>query len=612
MTIDFAKYRKKVAGCYTGKAVGGTLGMPFEGDLGTRDISYYEPVPTGVVANDDLDLQVINLELIRRFGLPVDRYHLSKLWWNMQDMGPDEYGVARWNVQLGRNAPLSGFYANKFHGGMGAAIRSELWACLAPGDPALAARLAYEDACTDHYDDGIHACMFLAALESAGFVQDDTECLIAAGLSVLPDSCVLKTGIQDAVGYWKSTRNIYAARELVLQNHFSQNWTDVTINLSFIVIAWLASGGDFGKGICCAADLGYDADCTCATLGSIMGIIDPASISEEWIKPIGSDLVLGCGICGIHEPKTVDEFCDLVADTAVSVLAYYKSPVRFGGTDSSSVVLRKWTEKNDIFSEQDDPHISVIAVQPLTVKLKYPLQVSLKPNSTNEFELELVNPCDEAISGSCTFVVPENWCVTPADIKISCKPFGHVSYRLSVTTPSLDKRRPQKNYLDLHFYTNGLHWSTEAGLALTIPWIRENLDTGIIEIIEAYAPFQDVPAGRFVYHTAFKLNTNVDMIMSAQSTRKLCACLNGQQVLTGDGSMYVPAFHRGSPTAKVTSSADNSGWNYVDITVDDGVPGELFVGFSRRHSCGEWLIGVEYSIMPLMHMLSADPKCKTK
>ena len=157
MTIDFSEYRKKVAGCYTGKAVGGTLGMPFEGDLSTRGISYYEPVPTGVVANDDLDLQVINLELIRRFGLPVDRYHLSKLWWNMQDMGPDEYGVARWNVQLGRNAPLSGFYSNKFHGGMGAAIRSELWACLAPGDPALAAQLAYEDACTDHYDDGIHA-----------------------------------------------------------------------------------------------------------------------------------------------------------------------------------------------------------------------------------------------------------------------------------------------------------------------------------------------------------------------------------------------------------------------------------------------------------------------
>ena len=603
MKINYADYRRKVAGCYTGKAVGGTLGMPFEGNLDTRDISYYEPVPTGVVANDDLDLQVINLEIIRRFGLPVNRYHLSQLWWNMQDMGPDEYGVARWNVQLGRNAPLSGFYANKFHGGMGAAIRSELWACLAPGDPNLAAQLAYEDACTDHYDDGIHACMFLAALESAGFTESNTEKLIAAGLSVLPDGCILKTGIMDAVDYWKKTENIYAARELVLQNHFSQNWTDVTINLSFIIIAWLASDGDFGRGICYAADLGYDADCTCATLGSIMGIIDPESITDDWTKPIGEDLILGCGICGIHEPKTVVEFCDLVADTARAILAYYASPVSFAGISGSPVWKKSWTKKRDLFIKQDDTHVSSIAVQPLTVKLKYPRQVALEPNCTNEFRVILMNPYGIDINGSCSFIVPEGWSIKPGRVAIKCPAFGESSYRLMITTPALDKRRPQRNYLDLNFETNDMYWSVQAGLALTVPWIRENLETGEKEIIEAAAPFQDVPSGRYRYHTAFKLNTNVDMIMSVQSTRRLSASLNGQQVLTGDGSLYVPAFHRGKPTARVTSSKNNSGWNYIDITVEDGDPGEMFVGFSRRHSCGEWLIGVEYSVMPLMHLI---------
>ena len=43
--------------------------------------------------NDDLDLQVIDLEIIRRFGLPVNRHHLTTLWEHLQDGGPDEYGA---------------------------------------------------------------------------------------------------------------------------------------------------------------------------------------------------------------------------------------------------------------------------------------------------------------------------------------------------------------------------------------------------------------------------------------------------------------------------------------------------------------------------------------
>ena len=604
MNLDYSEYRRKVSGCFTGKAVGGTLGMPFEGSLETRDISYYEPIPTGVVANDDLDLQVINLELIRRFGLPVNRYHLSQLWWNMQDMGPDEYGAARWNVQLGRNAPLSGYYANKFHGGMGAAIRSELWACLAPGDPVLAARLAYEDACTDHNDDGVHACMFLSALESAAFVESDVNKLIDTGFLLIPDGSRLKNGITDARRFWERTGNIYHARELVLERYFVQNWTDVTINLSLIIIAWLASGGNFGKGICFAADLGYDADCTCATLGSIMGIINPDGIDEKWTTPIGDELVLSCGVCGLHEPKTVNEFCDLVADTAGNVLKYYRSSTALSGTVSASQMRPPWADVTDIFFEPDDPHTSIIAVQPLIVKLRYPGEVSLEPNVSEEFLLELINPYNEPVSGTCCFYLPPGWNVAPSRIDFSCGHLEKASFSLSVTAGKADKRRPQRNPLDMEFEAKGLHWSVNAGLALTVPWIREDLSTGKKEVIEAHAPFQNVPSGKYAYHTAFKLNTRQEMIMSVQSTRALKARLNGEEVISGDGSYYVPAFHRGTPTARVTSGDDNSGWNYVDIIVEDGMPGEIFVGFSRCHSCGEWLLGVEYSISPLLYMLN--------
>ena len=105
--MNFNEYKKKVLGCYIGKSVGGTLGMPFEGEIGTREISYYDPVPTEMLPNDDLDLQVVNLETILRTGLPVSRYNVGEIWLHhMEDSAPDEYGVAIANHKLGVRAPL--------------------------------------------------------------------------------------------------------------------------------------------------------------------------------------------------------------------------------------------------------------------------------------------------------------------------------------------------------------------------------------------------------------------------------------------------------------------------------------------------------------------------
>ncbi len=40
-----AEYRGKVLGAWLGKAVGGTLGQPWEGSTGPLNLSYYDPVP---------------------------------------------------------------------------------------------------------------------------------------------------------------------------------------------------------------------------------------------------------------------------------------------------------------------------------------------------------------------------------------------------------------------------------------------------------------------------------------------------------------------------------------------------------------------------------------
>ena len=61
-----------------------------------------------------------------------------------------KYGTAKINMRSGLLPPLSGTYSNDYKDSCGAFIRSEIWACIAPGFPQLAARYAYEDAILDH------------------------------------------------------------------------------------------------------------------------------------------------------------------------------------------------------------------------------------------------------------------------------------------------------------------------------------------------------------------------------------------------------------------------------------------------------------------------------
>lgn len=303
--------RRRIMGCWLGKAVGGTLGQPYEGVRHTLDLTFYDPVPTEMIPNDDLDLQVIAAFLLDAMPVPrVDRQVLKQVWQHV-GMSPDEYGIAKRNLALGLSPPTTGSYDNPFSRGMGAAIRTELWACLAAGDPASAVRYCYEDACMDHVGEGVHAASFLAAIEAAAFVLSDRNRLLDLGLSYIPADSELSSAITDTRQWWSESRDWKPVHQKLTERYLNDNFTDVVINLAYTVLGWLA-GDNFGQAICIAVNCGQDTDCTGATLGSILGILDPDAIDDRWLTPIGSDLVLSDCITGVDHPSTLDGFTELV------------------------------------------------------------------------------------------------------------------------------------------------------------------------------------------------------------------------------------------------------------------------------------------------------------
>lgn len=63
-------------------------------------------------------------------------------------------------MRRGFQPPLSGRVGNYFKDSCGCFIRSEIWACLAPGLPETATKYAYLDGCVDHADEGVYGEVF--------------------------------------------------------------------------------------------------------------------------------------------------------------------------------------------------------------------------------------------------------------------------------------------------------------------------------------------------------------------------------------------------------------------------------------------------------------------
>jgi ADP-ribosylglycohydrolase len=581
-----------------------------------------------MLPNDDLDLQVVFLERIRRCGLPINRHILASAWLENIHFWPDEYGVAYRNLVHGLYPPLSGAFDNKFACGMGAAIRSEIWACLAPGSPEVAVALAREDASVDHAGDGLYASVFLTSLQSMAFVESDTELLLDRALSFIPSDCRVASAIMDTRKWWSSLRDWQQVRQMIVEKHAVQNFTDVAANLAFIVLGWLNGGGDFGSSICTAVNCGFDADCTCATLGALLGILDPDSIGEEWVKPIGRDLVLSSGIVGMHHPATLDEFCEQVISLALEVVDYYDCPMTIsdapGQLETASSQNRPYQAfASEVVQRSDfNPLESLVCVEPLRVSVEYPREVAFAPGVPSAVSVAIFNPCDRFVGGELEFRVPDGWSVNPRRLNLYLEPRGSQTCRLSITAPGAGAIRVYRNTLDMRFDVDGLSWCVSAGLVQTIPWLRARLDSDLaldpdfhhdgnvcpaeafyridpadvkrpgrwmervdeIETVEAFGHTQVVPPGRHIFATDINLPRWGIYHFIAQGTRLVDLWLHDRLICSHSADSYIPTFHRSGNGVDVDS---RPGWSRVTIVVGDGdTEGELFFGVGERRS---WL-----------------------
>ena len=339
MRLDFQTYRDKVMGCWAGKNVGGVLGAPYECYRQFNQVDFYtQDLSKGPPPNDDLDLQIVWLAAVERYGRNVNAAILGEYWLSFVIPNWVEYGMGKANLRAGLVPPMSGSVDNPYRNSCGCFIRSEIWACLAPGMPALAARYAYEDAIVDHGGEGMYGEIFCAALQSAAFVEADPQKLMDIALSYIPDDCKVAACVRtartcfaegvafrEAIGkvhdaapgtfgvQWVTQREAMERSKAMGMSEVGEPGFDAPENIGFLILGWLY-GDDFGDKLCKANACGEDTDCTCATLGALLGIImGNSNLPKKWLAPLDDKIVTLCidktgG--GIWVPNTVTELTD--------------------------------------------------------------------------------------------------------------------------------------------------------------------------------------------------------------------------------------------------------------------------------------------------------------
>ncbi len=375
LTLSESEYKDKVYACWLGKNIGGTLGAPYEGRKEIHSLTYYEPVPDGSAPNDDLDFQLVWLKMLQDRGVRpklsdfVDYWirHLSSYPWN-------EYGFCRRNLDRGLRPPISGCFENYFIDEMGSPIRSEIWACVAPGDPQLAAELAWMDSALDHAGgEGTYGEMFWSAVESAAFVISDARALIRVGLAMIPIWSRISRVVREALWCHDNGVPWAQARERVLRCFGHQQPCHAPQNHGFTVIGWLY-GRDYGDSICKAVNCGYDTDCTGATLGSLLGILGgTAGIPKEWRDPVGDRIVLHKFTRNLEAPATVADLTEQVASVARTMVSERSDSVRFGKTTSVPKDILSLLMRNEkaALALSRDPMSAIAYADDLEVALHY-------------------------------------------------------------------------------------------------------------------------------------------------------------------------------------------------------------------------------------------------
>jgi ADP-ribosylglycohydrolase len=239
--------------------------------------------------DDDLDYTMLGLKILEKYGRGYTSSDVGSEW--LRGMPYETVytaeRVAYANLVTGLVPPETARFRNPYREWIGAMIRADIFGYVSPGDPAGAARLAYQDAALSHTANGIYGEMWAAALIAASFTSSDAREAIEQAMLVVPARSRLSSSLRATISAHAAGQSWDQAMDSMQQRLDGYHWVHTINNAEVVAAALLWGDGDFSRTIGLAVEAGLDTDCDGATAGSAFGALHGTkAIPPHWTEPL--------------------------------------------------------------------------------------------------------------------------------------------------------------------------------------------------------------------------------------------------------------------------------------------------------------------------------------
>ena len=266
---------------------------------------YTESKMDGCPVDDDIIYTLLGLLIAENYGINFDVSDVAKAWDKYLPYACTAEKIALENIKRGIVPELVGDTENHCNQWIGADIRSDPFAYMAPAYPEKAAMMAYNDAYVSHRRNGIYGEMFFAAAQSAAFAVDNAVDALKIGLTEIPKNCALAGEIRWALEAGKDIKNYKDARDAVDYRYEGMHRVHTINNAVLTVWGLMIGGNDMTKVISETVAMGMDNDCTAATAGSIVGaIVGVKGVPKYWYKDFNNKVY---SYLNIHKEFAIDD-----------------------------------------------------------------------------------------------------------------------------------------------------------------------------------------------------------------------------------------------------------------------------------------------------------------
>lgn len=286
-TIPNDVLKDKIAGGWAGKIIGVTYGAPTEfraqGKTYEDSIKWVPSDVKGAIGQDDIYVQLTFLMTMDQYGMdaPAKKY--------LELFAKAGYQLWHANVQARKNyfdsifPPQSGHPDYNLHADdIDFQIEADYIGFMCPGMPQTASKISDKIGHIMNYGDGVYGGVFVAALYSEAYFENDIPKIIDKALLSLPAESDYSKIVKDVILLHKQ----YPADWRAAWNELEAKWgkvqicasgtsfnIDAKLNGAYIVMGLLYGEGDPMKTMEISTRCGQDSDCNPSNAMAVLGVI---------------------------------------------------------------------------------------------------------------------------------------------------------------------------------------------------------------------------------------------------------------------------------------------------------------------------------------------------